>query len=185
MEDEGEAQPPPNIVPFPAARSDAVVKPVFSEKRVIEATYQVAAILNVPVTDGLVRVVDDYLGDSSLSLLGEADAAREWIDDPRRNRKRKPLTPVFFRRWLKREHEAAQRGYAPPGTPLQRTANGTRPRPAQAGRATTNAIGPPGLPGTTAAVQRENPYQAFVSARAQAVLRRAAGRQEVRREASP
>jgi hypothetical protein len=188
MEDEGEAQPPPNIVPFPAARSDAdaVVEPVFSEKRVIEVTHQVAAILNVPVNDGLQRVVVDYLGDPSLSLLGEADAAREWIDDPRRNRKRKPLTPVFFRRWLKREHEAAQRGYAPPGPSTQETTNETRTLSVHATRAIANGIGPPGMQVTAAAAHTENPYQAFVRARAQTVLRQAVSKQEeARREATP
>jgi hypothetical protein len=186
IEDEGEAQPPPNIVPFPAARANADVETHFTETIVLEATQQVATILNIPVTDGLARVVADYQGDSSLSLLGEADAAREWIDDPRRNRKRKPLTPAFFRRWLKREREAAGRGYAPPGAVLQETAKRARPLSAQAGSAPANAIGPPGMPGTMEAVQNENPYQAFVSARAQSVLRHAAGRQEeVRCEASP
>jgi hypothetical protein len=184
IEDEGEAQPPPNVVPFPAARADATTNN--TEQAVLEVTQQVAAILKVAVTDGLVRVVADYLGDSSLSLLGEADAAREWIEDPRRNRKRKPLTPAFFRRWLKREHEAVGRGYAPPGTLLQETANGARPRPARAGSSIANGIGPPGMPGTTVTSQSENPYQAYVSARVQAVLRRVACRQEeVRREASP
>jgi hypothetical protein len=181
IEDEGEAQPPPNIVPFPATRADdadANAPSLFVESHVLETTKQVAAILDVQLSDGLARVVDDYLGDSSLSLLGEADAAREWIEDPRRNRKRKPLTPAFFRSWLKREHEAAGRGYVPPGTLLQESANGARPRPARAGSSIANGIGPPGMPGTMEAVHGENPYQAFVSARAKAVLRRAVGRQE-------
>jgi hypothetical protein len=187
IEDEGAAQPSPNIVPFPAASADdADVETNFAEIAVLEATQQVASILNVAVTDGLARVVADYLGDRSLSLLGEADAAREWIDDPRRNRKRQQLTPVFFRRWLKREHEAVRRGYAPPGALLQETTNGARPLPAQAASAIANGIGPPGMPGTTAAVHIENPYQAFVSERAQAVLRRAMSRrEEARREATP
>jgi hypothetical protein len=176
-------------VPFPAARAadaNANATSLFVESPMDEATQQVAAILKIAVTEGLARVVADYLGDPSLSLLGEADAAREWIDDPRRNRKRQQLTPAFYRRWLKREHETAQRGYAPPGTLLQETAKGTRPRPVQAGSATANGIGPPGLPGTMAAIQSENPYQAFVNARAQAVLRRSVCRQEeARREASP
>jgi hypothetical protein len=188
MEDEGAAQPPPNIVPFPAARADAdaVVEPVCPEKRVIEITQQVAAILKVPLSDGLERVVADYLGDSSLSLRGEADAAREWIDDPRRNRKRQQLTPVFFRRWLKREHEAAQRGYAPPGVFAQETSHGMRPSLVHSASAFANGIGPPGMQVTAPAVQAENPYQAFVRARTQAVLRQAVSRQEeARYEATP
>jgi hypothetical protein len=187
IEDEGEAQPPPNIVPFPAAHTnDAVDEPVFPENRVIEVTNQVAAILKIPLSDGLERVVADYLGDPSLSLLGEADAAREWIEDPRRNRKRQQLTPVFFRRWLKREHEAVQRGYAPSGAFLQKTPHGTRPPSVQTGSAFANGIGPPDMQVTTASVHAGNPYQAFVSARAQAVLRHAMSRlEEARREATP
>jgi hypothetical protein len=186
IEDEGEAQPPPNIVPFPAARADAAdAKTHLTDKSVLEVTQEVASILKVPLSDGLARVVADYLGDPSLSLLGEADAAREWIEDPRRNRKGQQLTPAFFRRWLKREREAALRGSAPPGTQLREITNGTRPPPTHAGSVLPNGIGPPGSPGATAAVHAENPYQAFVRARAQAVLRRAACRQEVRREATP
>jgi hypothetical protein len=173
-------------VPFPAARDDAANEKTNQiDKAVLEATHQVAAILKVTVTDGLARVVADYLGDSSLSLLGEADAAREWIEDPRRNRKRQEGTPAFFRRWLKREHEASKRGFAPPGTQLRETESGTRPPPAQAGKVLVNGIGRPGPPGTTTASLGENPYQAYVHERTQAVLRRAACRQEVRREASP
>jgi hypothetical protein len=187
IEGDQEAQPPPNIVPFPAARADDaddITNQI--DKAVLEATQQVAAILKLPATDGLVRVIADYLGDPTLSLLGEADAAREWIEDPRRNRKRQQLTPAFFRRWLKREHEAAQRGYAPPGTQVRETTNGIRPPPAHAGSLLANGIGPPGSPGATTAVHAENPYQAYVRIRAQAVLRRAESRQEeVRREASP
>jgi hypothetical protein len=187
MEDDGEAQPPPNIVPFPAARADADdVETNCSDVGVIEATKQVAAILNLPVTDGLERVVADYLGDPTLSLLGEADAAREWIDDPRRNRKQQQLTPVFFRRWLKREHEAAQRGHAPPGVFAQETSHGMKSSPVHSASAFANGIGPPGMQVTAPAVQAENPYQAFVSARAQEVMRRALSRQEeVRHEAAP
>jgi hypothetical protein len=187
IEDEGEAQPPPNIVPFPAARADAAdADPLFAETKVLEVTTQVAKILKVPVTDGLQRVVADYLGDSSLSLLGEADAAREWIDDPRRNRKRKPLTPVFFRCWLKREHEAAQHGYAPPGVFAQETSHETRPSPVHSGSTIANGIGPPGMQVIAPAVHTENPYQAFVRTRAQEVLRQVVTRQEeVRYEATP
>ena len=189
MEDEGKTQPPPNIVPFPAAHADAADtkhKTNCSEQAVFEATKQVASILNLPITDGLARVVADYLGDPSLSLLGEADAAQEWIEDPRRNRKRQRLTPVFFRRWLKREHEAAYRGYAPPGAFLQEIAGKTSPASVRATHPPAKSIGPPGVTETGASEQAENPYQAFVSARAQEVMRRAVSRQEVvRHEAAP
>ena len=144
-------------------------------------------ILNLPVTERLQRVVADYLDDSSLSLLGEADAAREWIEDPRRNRKRKQLTPAFFRCWLKREHVTASRGYGPPGAILQEKAGGIYPTSVRASQTTTNGIGPPdGMPGTGKTEHAVNPYQAYVSARAQAVMRRALSKQEeVRHEANP
>ncbi|MGZ3646560.1 MAG: hypothetical protein ACXVCM_22245 [Ktedonobacteraceae bacterium] len=148
-------------------------------------TKQVATILHLPVNDRLQRVVADYLDDSSLSLLGEADAAREWIEDPGRNRKRVPLTPAFFRRWLKREHEAAHHGYVLPGAFLQQEPNRTRPVSVHAASTTPNGVGPPGILGNQATEQTENPYQAFVSARAQAVLHRTMSRQEVQHEAAP
>ena len=113
-EDEREAQPPPNVVPFPTAHADDVVDPLLAEKTLLQTTKQVAAILKVPVSDSLQRVTADYLADPRISLLGEADAAREWIDDPRRNRKRQQLTPAFFRRWLKREQETTLRDHAVP-----------------------------------------------------------------------
>jgi hypothetical protein len=135
---------------------------VYSEKTVSEATKQVAAILNLPITDDLARVVSDYLALPGLSLLGEADSAAEWIADPARNRQRQRMTPAFFRRWLKREAEAVRRGYMPPGVPVTDTA---RAQPIQA-RLAANGTGPPGSP------PAENPYQAFVKKRTQDVLRR-------------
>ena len=47
IEDE-EAQPPPNVVLFPTARSAADADPVFSEQAVHEAAKQVASILHLP-----------------------------------------------------------------------------------------------------------------------------------------
>ena len=118
--------------------------------------------------------------------LGEADAAREWIEDPRRNRKRKQLTPAFFRCWLKREHDAAYRGYDPPRAFQSETAGKTGPARVRATRLPTNGTGPPGVTENVATEQTENPYQAYVAARAQEVMLRAASRQEeVRYEASP
>ena len=188
IEVEGETQPPPNVVPFPAARADVDtnIDTNNAEQGVLEATKQVARILDLPVTDGLARVVADYLKDPSLSLLGEADAAREWIEDPRRNRKRVPLTPVFFRRWLKREREAAHRSYVPPGAFLQETQDRARPASVHTASTTPNGVGPPGMPGTRTDEHDENPYQAFVSARAKEVMHRMMSRQgEVQHEATP
>src|SRR5262249_44005402 len=80
----------------PAAEIHALVEPV-------------ARILQLPVTDALSRLVAEYVCIPGLSLLGEADAAREWIGDSRRNKQRKSMSVAFFRRWLKREAEALAR----------------------------------------------------------------------------
>jgi hypothetical protein len=171
IEDE-EAQPPPNVLPFPAARADAA-DPVVSEKISAETTKQVATILKQPVTDDMARVVADYLGRPGLSLLGEADAAVEWIGDPRRNRKQQHMTPAFFRRWLKRETETAQQSYVAPGAAAMPTASTSRAQPAQA-RLAANGAGPPGT-----ALPADNPYRTFVAQRAeQLALRASEHRQE-------
>ncbi len=100
-EREGEEEGPPNIT-FLAPTSGGTITAV-SQQQVTEATQRVARILKLATSEALARVVAEYLPDPALSVLGEADAAREWIDDPRRNRKRKRMTPSFFRRWLQRE----------------------------------------------------------------------------------
>src|SRR5207247_8496912 len=74
-----------------------------------QMTRQVAEILRLKADDALLRIVGDYQHDPLVRLLGEADAAREYIDDPRRNRKGQRMSPAFFRRWLRREHEDAER----------------------------------------------------------------------------
>jgi hypothetical protein len=128
----------------------------------------VAGILKLPATDDLARVVADYRGSPGLSLLGEADAAAEWIADPKRNRKRQPITPAFFRRWLKRETETVGRGSVAPAT---NTASLGGAQPAQA-RLAANGAGPPGTP------TEENPYHTYVNQRAEQLLRRARGTQQ-------
>src|SRR5579875_1661702 len=71
-------------------------------------TGEVASILGLPVCPALRRIVEDFGAVEGLSLLGEADAAREYILDQRRNRTQQAMSPAFFRRWLKREQEAMQ-----------------------------------------------------------------------------
>jgi hypothetical protein len=98
--------------------------------------HTLTSILNVPVSPALVRLVQDYHKTPGLSLLGQADAAHEWIDDPQRNRKRKRLSVAFFRAWLQREclsmsQRAAQATTAP--GPSSSTLSST---PARSGRAT-------------------------------------------------
>ena len=70
-----------------------------------QVTKQVGAILKLPANDALQRIVGEYSRMKTLSLLGEADSAREWIDDRKRNPTGKHMTLAFFRRWLQREHE--------------------------------------------------------------------------------
>ena len=129
-EGEGE-RPPHNVVAFPTGRVESAKnthttttttgrqKPDEPESQETLGTReaqgmqqmmrQVAEILRLPASDALLRIVGDYQHDPLVPLLGEADAAREYIDDPRRNRKGQRMSPAFFRRWLRREHEDAER----------------------------------------------------------------------------
>src|SRR6266516_85678 len=123
-EGEGE-RPPHNVVAFPNAKNthttttDSRQKPDEPESQetpgtresqgIQQAMRQVAEILRLPASDALLRIVGDYQDDPLVRLLGEADAAREYIDDPRRNRRGQRMSPAFFRRWLRREHEDAER----------------------------------------------------------------------------
>ena len=105
-EDEGEENQRATsgkIVVFPAAATSE------DERKVQETTRVVARILKLQESEALARLVQEYYQHSHLSLLGEADAAREWIDDRRRNRKGQRMSPSFFRRWLKKEIEAIKR----------------------------------------------------------------------------
>lgn len=80
-----------------------------NEQELQEKARHVASILHLPQNEALMRIVAEYSSDSTLSLLGEADAAREYIDDCQRNRHSTQMTPSFFRRWLKREHDSSLR----------------------------------------------------------------------------
>ncbi|HLX56553.1 MAG TPA: hypothetical protein VKR83_05985, partial [Ktedonobacteraceae bacterium] len=100
---EGEGDARSKVVSFPTARTSSTSP----EQHLEQSTLQLAHILKIAVSPALVRIAEEYLEDPLLSLLGEADAAREYIDDRQRNRKGQRMTPAFFRRWLKREHEDA------------------------------------------------------------------------------
>ena len=119
IEDEGEQQSEATgkVLPFPkpptSADSDdnrydekAQSEPTTETRALVEP---VARILQLPVTDALTRLVVEYACIPGLSLSGEADAAREWIGDTRRNKQHKRMSPAFFRGWLKRETEALER----------------------------------------------------------------------------
>jgi hypothetical protein len=83
---------------FAAGGDDALMK-----ERETETVTRLAAILRLPVTPELQRLVEEYSSIQDLSLLGEADDACAWIADPRRNRGRQPMTLSFFRGWIKRQ----------------------------------------------------------------------------------
>lgn len=102
------------VVPFPTLRAaaddgDQSKDGMTSEEEQMELVRQIARILKLPATDALARLVAEYAPLTSLSLPGEADAAREWIDDSKRNRAHKQMSPAFFRNWLKREQESLDR----------------------------------------------------------------------------
>jgi hypothetical protein len=166
-EDEGEEEAPVRrVVPFPIGANAAAAS--LSQSQLSQMTKQVARILNLQSSDALRRVVQEYSSHPALSLLGEADSAREWIDDPKRNCKRQRMTPAFFRRWLKREVEAVhQRQRAPnqaTGTTGMSTPGLGMAPPAQTGReghATRAAPAPSSAPA--------DPYQDFVARRASEV----------------
>ena len=63
---------------------------------------QIALYLQLPLTAELEAVAREFENTSTLSLIGEAIEARCWVNDHQRNRTRQPMTPAFFRRWLKR-----------------------------------------------------------------------------------
>ena len=116
---------PPGVMRFPhlpTTRANAAAPSVFSSSALsgqasaqtlqpipsepsAAPTQQLATILRVPASEALTRLVAEYATIGSLALLGQADAAREWIDDRARNRHGHAMTVGFFRRWLQREQE--------------------------------------------------------------------------------
>lgn len=97
-EEEAEGPKTPRVViPFPA-RADG------GKGRAEETMVQdLAQILHLPVTPALARLVTEFEGKPGLSLSGEANAARAWIDEPHNKRKKQTqMTVPFFRRWLQR-----------------------------------------------------------------------------------
>jgi hypothetical protein len=139
-EGKGEGEAHSKVVSFPSARTSGST----SEEQHLEHTaLKLAHILKITITPALERIVEEYQDDPLLSLLGEADAAREYIDNRQRNRKGQRMTPAFFRRWLKREREDAL---------LRRTrsaqATGTTDR-----EGTYSATAPPGSHAAAAATR--------------------------------
>lgn len=107
---EGEEESHPvNVVTFPTTPRHDAADGECEKKSEQDLLAQIAHILRLSPDEALLRIVQDYRASPGLSLLGEADAAREWIDSSSSNKQRKKMTPAFFRRWLKRECESRQR----------------------------------------------------------------------------
>jgi hypothetical protein len=139
-EDEGEARS--KVVSFPTARTNSGTS---AQQHLEPTTLKLAHILKISISPALRRIAEEYLDDPLLSLLGEADAAREYIDDRQRNRKGQRMTPAFFRRWLKREHEDAllrrtRSTQATGTTDRDGTYSATAPPGSQAAAATRNLM---------------------------------------------
>ncbi|GHO77019.1 hypothetical protein KSD_47900 [Ktedonobacter sp. SOSP1-85] len=100
---EEQPSPPANVIPFPPSTDSDDAHGEQKGKDLEALTAQVATILQLPANAALSRLVHEFSQEPGLSLTGEADAAREWIDDRQRNRKGKRMSPAFFREWLKRE----------------------------------------------------------------------------------
>lgn len=61
----------------------------------------VAKLLRLPLTPDLKQVVEEYTGKVSVSTA--AHQARDYIDDPKRNKRQKEMSVSYFRDWLERE----------------------------------------------------------------------------------
>jgi hypothetical protein len=61
----------------------------------------VAKVLRLPLTPDLKQVVEEYTGKVSVSTA--AHRARDYIDDPKRNKRQKEMSVSYFRNWLERE----------------------------------------------------------------------------------
>ena len=146
---------PANITPFPSKSGGGGGEVVsLNENEIDQQTRDVAKILRLEATPALRRVVADFLGDTALSLTGEADMAREYIDDPKRNHRHKTMSPAFYRQWLKRERDQP------------RPKSGQNPTTLPAGQATgTDSTHPPG-PAFRSLMNLEAEYQRHTNRRA-------------------
>ena len=134
VKEDEEGLRPANVLTFPTSSSTDTN----TDDEQMQITTQVARILKLPVNEALHRVILDYAHSPTLSLSGEADAAREWIEDRTRNRKGQRMNLAFFRRWLQREqedalHRQAQREqHSATGTHGRDTPDVSPPKPAPA-----------------------------------------------------
>jgi len=162
-EEEGEGEGnPPKVIAFPVAHTNSIDTTdtrSLTDNEVEQVAQEVASILKLPVDNALKRVARDYVRDPWLNFYGEADAAREWIEDALRNPTRKCMSPAWFRTWLKREHEQAlarqaQRALLPQQATGTTGPDGRGPRAAPSSQGATK---PPSL------MNLEQQYQAAVT----------------------
>ncbi|HLI91599.1 MAG TPA: helix-turn-helix domain-containing protein [Ktedonobacteraceae bacterium] len=147
-------------VEAPARDADAAPALIEPAQDLAQLTEKVASILRLPSSEALARLVAEYQASPHLSLLGEADAAREYLDDPTRNRRGQAMSLAFFRRWLKREEEAV----------LSRRAKEGRVVPANVKETRFERLaGATSGPGDTGASAPANPYRTLLQTRAQEV----------------
>ncbi len=158
-----DAAPTPSALPslsaVPASSDPQQLRPATSSEQGRAAlSEQVAQILGLPKTPALGRLVSEYQGSPGLSLLLEADAAREYIESPQRNRRGQEMSLTFFRRWLQREQQGRLEGQSiRPG----------RPEPGGAGQWQEEQRSAAPTPAAQAASPEVSPYQAFVQRREQ------------------
>jgi hypothetical protein len=107
-EKEPEDALPDGVTRFARTRTSSISSSSLSLKPLQEVAEQMASLLDLPLSQELCEVVQEYLPMSGLSLAGEAIEAHAWIADPRRNVKRQQMTPAFFRRWLRRSQQHGQ-----------------------------------------------------------------------------
>ena len=103
---EAEGDLPVGVTRFPTSTSSSSSASALVEKEHQEVAKHVASLLNLPMSEELCAVVQEFLPISTLSVTGEAIEARAWIMNTRRNSKQQQMTPAFFRRWLRRAQQS-------------------------------------------------------------------------------
>lgn len=105
---EAEGERPKGITDITTPASNSSSDSSLSLKKHQEVTQHVASLLNLPMSQELEEVVQEFLSVPTISLTGEAIEAHAWITDTRRNGKQQQMTPAFFRRWLRRSQQHTQ-----------------------------------------------------------------------------
>ena len=104
-EDETHQSTPNKVIAFPGPSGIGTAGDEIGKKTETLSllTKQLAGILKLPASEALQRLVEEYQQHPHLSLQGQADAAREWVD----KQKGRQMSIRFFRHWLEREEGIA------------------------------------------------------------------------------